>query len=62
MLDHPTQPAQYVSRGAVDHNGNLFFGDVGTKPVGIFKVHLPAGPEDGRTPTCPFGCGAEVDS
>ena len=42
MLRHPTQPAQYVSRGAVDHNGNLFFGDVGTKPVGIFKVHLPA--------------------
>ena len=42
VLRHPTQPAQYVSRGAVDHNGNLFFGDVGTKPVGIFKVHLPA--------------------
>jgi len=42
VLRHPTQPAQYVSRGAVDHNGNLFFGNVGTKPVGIFKVHLPA--------------------
>ena len=42
VLHHPTQPAQYVSRGAVDHNGYLFFGDVGTKPVGIFKVHLPA--------------------
>ena len=42
VLQHPTHPAQYVSRGAVDHNGNLFFGVVGTKPVGIFKVHLPA--------------------
>jgi hypothetical protein len=42
ILQHPTQPAQYVSRGAVDHNGNLFFGNVGTKPVGLFKVHLPA--------------------
>lgn len=42
ILQHPTDPAQYVSRGAVDHNGNLFFGVVGTKPVGIFQVHLPA--------------------
>ena len=42
ILEHPTHPAQYVSRGAVDHNGNLFFGVVGTKPVGIFQVHLPA--------------------
>jgi len=42
ILRHPTSPAQYVSRGAVDHNGNLFFGVVGTKPVGIFQLHLPA--------------------
>jgi hypothetical protein len=42
VLEHPTQPAQYVSRGAVDHQGDLFFGNVGTKPVGVFKVHLPA--------------------
>jgi hypothetical protein len=42
ILHHPTQPAQYVSRGAVDHNGDLFFGNVGTKPVGLFRVELPA--------------------
>jgi hypothetical protein len=42
VLEHPKDPAQYVSRGAVDHNGNLFFGIVGTHPVGIFKVELPA--------------------
>jgi hypothetical protein len=42
VLEHPTQPAQYVSRGAVDHQGDLFFGNVGTRPVGVFKVHLPA--------------------
>ncbi|MCX6917615.1 MAG: hypothetical protein NT167_32040 [Verrucomicrobia bacterium] len=42
ILQHPTHAAQYVSRGAVDHNGNLFFGVVGTSPVGVFKVHLPA--------------------
>lgn len=42
VLQHPTQPAQYVSRGAVDHNGDLFFGNVGTKPVGIFKLNMPA--------------------
>ena len=42
VLEHPTQPAQYVSRGAVDHQGDLFFGNVGTRPVGVFKVHLPS--------------------
>ena len=42
VLKHPHDPAQYVSRGAVDHRGHLFFGSVGVKPVGIFKVELPA--------------------
>lgn len=42
VLKHPASPAQYVSRGAVDHHGDLFFGVVGTRPVGVFKVHLPA--------------------
>ena len=41
VLQHPEHPAQYVSRGAVDHRGDLFFGNVGTKPVGIFKVRPP---------------------
>jgi hypothetical protein len=40
-LEHPTGPAQYVSRGAVDHNGDLFFGHVGQRPSGIFKVSMP---------------------
>jgi hypothetical protein len=34
--------AHYVSRGAVDHNGDLFFGHVGNHPSGIFKVSMPA--------------------
>ena len=38
-LVHPTGPAQYVSRGAVDHNGDLFFGHVGSRPCG----HLQGG-------------------
>lgn len=42
LLERPGQMAQYVSRGAVDHNGDLFFGHVGPKPVGIFKVAMPA--------------------
>ncbi|MGE5648354.1 MAG: hypothetical protein ACM336_21455 [Acidobacteriota bacterium] len=42
-LEHPTGLAQYVSRGAVDHNGDLFFGHVGERPSGIFKVSMPAG-------------------
>ncbi len=41
-LDHPKGLAQYVSRGAVDHNGDLFFGHVGNRPSGIFKVEMPA--------------------
>jgi hypothetical protein len=41
-LAHPTGPAHYVSRGAVDHNGDLFFGHVGNTPSGIFKVSMPA--------------------
>ena len=41
VLERPDNSAQYVSRGAVDHNGDLFFGHVGPKPVGIFKVSMP---------------------
>jgi hypothetical protein len=41
-LVHPKGLAQYVSRGAVDHNGDLFFGHVGSRPSGIFKVTMPA--------------------
>jgi hypothetical protein len=42
LLERPDQFAQYVSRGAIDHNGDLFFGHVGPKPVGIFKLTMPA--------------------
>jgi len=41
-LDHPNGFAHYVSRGAVDHNGDLFFGHVGSHPCGIFRVSMPA--------------------
>jgi hypothetical protein len=43
VLRHPKGLAQYVSRGAVDHNGDLFFGHVGSRPCGIFKVTMPPG-------------------
>jgi len=42
VLERPDAFAQYVSRGAVDANGNLFFGHVGPATVGIFKVTVPA--------------------
>ena len=42
ILKRPEHAAQYVSRGAVDRHGNLFFGNVGPKPVGIFQVRVPA--------------------
>jgi hypothetical protein len=42
VLVRPDGFAQYVSRGAVDHNGDLFFGHcAGPRPVGLFKVTLP---------------------
>ena len=41
-LKRPSYAAQYVSRGAIDHNGDLFFGHVGPRPVGIFRVAMPA--------------------
>ncbi len=34
-------PAQYVSRGAVDHNGDLFFAHIGPRPMGIYKITVP---------------------
>ncbi len=41
-IERPDGFAQYVSRGAVDRNGDLFFGSVGPPhPVGIFKVTMP---------------------
>ncbi len=40
VLDRPGHCAQYVSRGGVDPVGDLFFGHVGPKPTGIFR--LPA--------------------
>jgi hypothetical protein len=42
QLKHPSGLANYVSRGAVHHNGDLFFGHVGNRPSGIFKVTMPA--------------------
>ena len=41
-LQRPDAFAQYVSRGAADHNGDLFFAHCcGRSPVGIFKVEMP---------------------
>jgi hypothetical protein len=43
LLKHQVGTAQYVSRGAIDHNGDLFFGYINhmKKPAGIFKVTMP---------------------
>jgi len=46
-LKRPGHVAQYVSRGAVNRHGDLFFGHVGPAPVGIFKVAMP---EDRKKP------------
>jgi len=40
-LERPEGPAHYVSRGAVNHQGDLFFGCADSNPAGIFKVEMP---------------------
>jgi hypothetical protein len=49
VLDRPDACAQYVSRGAVDRNGDLFFGHVGPKPVGLFRVGMPSDRKNPQT-------------
>ncbi|MFO7958292.1 MAG: hypothetical protein R6X33_14495 [Candidatus Brocadiia bacterium] len=34
------KPSHYVSRGAMDRNGDLFFGNVGAVPSGIFRLEM----------------------
>jgi hypothetical protein len=41
VLERPDACSQYVTRGAVDSHGDLFFGHVGPRPVGMFRVSLP---------------------
>lgn len=42
LLERPDGIANYVSRGAVDHNGDIFFGHCSFNlPVGIFRMHMP---------------------
>ena len=41
LLERPDACSQYVTRGAVDSHGDLFFGHVGPRPVGMFRVQLP---------------------
>ncbi len=41
-LNHPKNMAQYAARGAVDHNGDLFFAHIGSRPSGLFRVEMPA--------------------
>lgn len=42
VLKSPEKFSQYVSRGAVDRNGDLFFGHVGSRPSGMFRIAMPA--------------------
>jgi len=41
VLRRPDSPANYVSRGALDAGGRLFFAHVGASPVGVFRVDVP---------------------
>jgi hypothetical protein len=46
-LERPGAHSQYVTRGAIDGHGDLYFGHVGPRPVGFFKVSMP---EAGKRP------------
>jgi len=50
-------PAQYVSRGGRDRFGNLFFGHVGGRPSGIFRMPMdvPGGRSDLHEPLRTWG-------
>ena len=41
VLKRPAAIAQYITRGAKDRNGDIFFGNVGKIPVGFFKMQMP---------------------
>jgi hypothetical protein len=41
VLERPGAPSQYVTRGAMDAQGDLYFGHVGPAPVGFFRVTVP---------------------
>jgi hypothetical protein len=51
------EATQYVSRGARDHAGNLYFAHVGRTPVGLFRVTFPGAgdPEDAHRPLRVWG-------
>lgn len=41
VLERENSCSHYVSRGARDHAGNLYFGHIGPAPVGLFRVTVP---------------------
>ncbi|MFA5859720.1 MAG: hypothetical protein WC955_11730 [Elusimicrobiota bacterium] len=48
-LTRPDGAAQYISRGARDRNGDLFFMNVGRLPVGFFKMTMPGRKESSNS-------------
>ncbi len=40
------KPGHYVSRGAMDRHGDLFFGNIGAIPSGLFRLDMKAEPPE----------------
>ncbi len=57
VLERPDGSSGYVSRGARDRHGHLYFGHVGKVPVGLFRVAMPAAARaaDAHLPLRPWG-------
>lgn len=51
----PDGSAHYVTRGARDRNGDIFFGNVGTVPVGFFKMQMNTKRKDAHLPLRMWG-------
>ncbi len=54
-LQRTDAPAQYISRGARDAAGNLYFAHVGQQPVGFFKVSMGVRGNDNHMPLRVWG-------
>ena len=54
-LRRDAAPSQYISRGARDRNGDLYFAHVGWQPVGFFKLSMGVKGKDKHLPLRMWG-------
>ena len=55
VLSRPDKVCRYITRGARDRNGNLFFGMVGPQPEGLFRLEMEQNGENKHLPLRMWG-------